>query len=54
MLTGTYALDGETLELKCDQASLQAGPWSIEGDVLTLTLDDSVHQYQRQTESPSA
>ena len=30
MLTGTYALDGETLELKCDQASLQAGPWSIE------------------------
>ena len=25
-----------------------------EGDVLTLTLDDSVHQYQRQTESPSA
>ena len=48
------ALDGEALELKCDQASLQAGPWSIEGDVLTLTLDDSVHQYQRQTESPSA
>ena len=25
MLTGTYALDGETLELKCDQASLQGG-----------------------------
>lgn len=54
MLSGTYALDGEALNLKCDQAPLQAGPWSIEGDVLTLTLDDSVHQYQRQTESPAA
>ncbi len=54
MLTGTYALEGETLRLQCDQASLQAGPWSIEGDILTLTLDDSVHQYQRQDESPSA
>ena len=49
MLTGTYEADSEVLQLHCDQAQLQSGPWSIQDNLLTLTLNNSVHQYERQT-----
>lgn len=50
MLTGSYTVDGETLALQCDQTALSAGPWSVKNNTLTLTLDNSVHHYQRQSE----